>query len=352
MNFESTIIVIQNRIFQVMKETGIKRIKLDDIAIVAKVSKITVSRALSGSEKIKAETRDKILTIAEQMGYFPNTALSKIAKKRRLIGIVNPNMSNPFFSELTKIMTQISSDLDCDTLFFDSYESEETEANAIQRMIQYGIDVLILSIISSDKNYFPTYLETLKKLNIPVILIDREIGNSLYSGIYIDNFYCGTEAANYCNQQPIKDIIVISGPQHSNVATERLRGFSSVINPTKNIQIFYTDFFMDLAFNVTQQYLREKKDSTMFVGINNQISLGILKSCIKSNLTFKKDFDLFSIDQVPYSDIYGFKIPCITHNLYEIAYQAINIAVRSFDNTATQDISKIIVRGKVINLTN
>lgn len=327
---------------------SIKRIKLTDIATAAGVSKVTVSRAFSNSEKIKEETKNKILGLAEKMGYFPNSRLVKI-KKRKLIGIVNPNMSNPFFSELTKIMTQIASKLDCDTLFFDSYESEEIEADAVQRMIQYGIDALILSVISSDRDYKPSYLETLKNLGIPVILIDREIGNSDYSGIYIDNFYCGTEAANYCNKQQIQNIMVISGPQHSNVATERVHGFTSIISRSKNVQIYHTSFFMDLAFNVAQKYLTNNKQPTIFVGINNQISLGILKACIQENLIFKKDFDLFSIDQVPYSDIYGFKIPCITHNLYEIAYQAINIAVRESDTEKT-DSSKIIVRGQVMNL--
>ncbi|MDH2999838.1 LacI family transcriptional regulator [Chelonobacter oris] len=322
-----------------------KKIKLEHIALAAGLSKVTVSRALSDPDKVKIETRNKILGIAEQMGYFSNSINIK-PKANKLIGIVNPDMSNPFFGELAKIMTKISSELEYDILIFDSYESEDIETKSIQRMISYGVDAIILSVISSDRNYNPDYLQKLKSLNIPVILIDREIGNSEYSGIYIDNLHCGTEIANYINQLKYQDVVVIAGPEYSNVSTDRIRGFTSVIDKTKNVQVFHADFFMDAAYKVTKSYLRTNKANLAFAGINNQISLGILKACIESGLIFKQDFDLFSVDNVPYADIYGFKIPCISHNLYEIAYQAINLAIRSI-NKPNSDISKIIVRGEV-----
>ncbi|MGV6988255.1 LacI family DNA-binding transcriptional regulator [Testudinibacter sp. P80/BLE/0925] len=322
-----------------------KKIKLEHIALASGLSKITVSRALSDPGKVKAETRDKILTIAEQMGYFSNTSNIK-SKKNKLIGIVNPNMSNPFFGELAKIMSKISSELEYDILMFDSYESEEVETQSIQRMISYGVDAIVLSVISSDRNYQPDYLQKLKSLNIPVILIDREIGNSEYSGIYIDNLHCGTEVANYINLTNYQNVVVIAGPEYSNVSTDRVRGLTSVIDKSKNLTIFHADFFMEAAYHTTKSYLRTNKNKVVFAGMNNQISLGILKACIEAGLTFKQDFDLFSIDNVPYAEIYGFKIPCISHNLYEIGYQAINLAIRSIEKP-NADISKIIVRGEV-----
>lgn len=324
-----------------------KKIKLEHIALAAGVSKITVSRALSNPEKVKPETRIKILKTADDMGYF-NHPLSKISNEpsRKLIGIVNPNMRNPFFGNLAKLMTEISKELNYDILIFDSFESEALEANSIQNMVKYGVNAIILSVISSDKNYNPDYLSMLKNLNIPVILIDREIGNSEYSGIYIDNIHCGVEAAKYVNSCKNNDVVVVAGPEHSNVSNERIKGVLSEINPKKNLQIFNADFDKKEAYKVTKNFLKHNTKKISFIGINNQISLGILQACIEKGMVFTQDFNLFSVDKVPHADIFGFKIPCISHNLQEIAYQAISIAMRSIEKPNNK-INRIIIRGKV-----
>lgn len=326
--------------------TNYKKVKLEHIALATGVSKVTVSRALSDPDKVKPETREKILNIARKMGYFIPSNRREKDIRNKLIGIINPNMQNPFFGELAKLMSQISADLNYDILMFDSYESQEIEDRSVQRLIEYGAEAIILSVISTDRNYKPEYISQLDNLGIPIILLDREIGHNKYNGIYIDNFHCGVEAAQYFNQTNYKDIIIIAGPQHSIVSSERVSGVVSMLSSEKKVHTLYADFFMEEAYLVTKNLLENYRSPLAFLGINNQISLGILQACIEKGLTFKSDFDLFSIDKMPYSNVYGFKVPCISHNLYEIAYQAIQLAMRSIHNTDV-DVSKIIIRSKL-----
>lgn len=330
-----------------MENISLSKVTLDHIALAAGVSKVTVSRALSYSDKVKEETREKVIQVAEKLGYLPK--YQTVSMKKNLIGIINPNMSNPFFGKLAKIMTKISMDLDYDILIFDSYESQEIEERSIRRLMEYNAKAIILSAISSDKDYNPAYLAQLEKLNIPVILVDREIGQGGYNGIYIDNAYCGEAAANYVNQHNKKgDIVVIAGPQNSTVSIERVNGFMNTIKPKKSVQVFYADFFIDEAYSAVKEILEVKKSHYYFIGLNNQISLGILKACLEKGLTYGKDFNLFCIDELPYADSYGIKVPCISHNLYEIAYQAISLAMREI-NDRNKIISKIVIRSRVID---
>lgn len=323
----------------------LNKVTLEHVAAAAGVSKITVSRAFAFSDKVKPDTRDKILQIAEKLGYFPSRVLQNSSKKN-LIGIINPNMSNPFFGELAQIMTKISLDLDYDILMFDSYESQYIEEHSVRKLIEYNAKAIILSAISSDKDYNPSYICQLDKLNIPVVLVDREIGNGKYNGIYIDNVNCGEEAANYINDYQYDEVIVIAGPKNSNVSIERVKGFMNKVNSRHNVKVFYADFFINEAYLMVKSILERKSKYYGFVGLNNQISLGILKACLECQLVYKKDFDLFSIDYLPYSDNYGLNVPCVKHNLHEIAYQAINLAVRAVNNQ-NNNVSKIIVRSGV-----
>lgn len=320
------------------------KVTLEHIALAAGVSKITVSRALSFSDKVKSDTRDKVFQIAEKLGYFPSRRPSNTAKKN-LIGIINPNMSNPFFGELAKIMTKISLELDYDILIFDSYESQVIEERSIRRLIEYNAKAIILSTISSDKNYRPSYMEQLDKLNIPVVLVDREIGDGKYNGVYIDNVNCGEQAACYINKKDYDEIIVIAGPENSTVSIERLSGFLNRVKAaSEKVKVFYADFFIDGAYSIVKKAISGQNKSYGFIGLNNQISLGILKACLENNLVYQQDFDLFSIDNLPYADSYGLNVPCVSHNLYEIAYQSIHLAIRAISGGG-DNVSKIIVRG-------
>ncbi|MFZ7239538.1 LacI family DNA-binding transcriptional regulator [Avibacterium avium] len=324
--------------------TNHKKVKLEHIALACGVSKITVSRTLSDPSKVKPETRNKILSAAQKMGYFSPHS-NNVRKHNKLIGIINPNMQNPFFGRLAQLMTKISVELNYDILMFDSYESAQIEQQSIQKLIEYGADAIILSTISSDRHYQPSYLQQLDELNIPVILLDREIGDGKYNGIYIDNLHCGVEAANYFNQSAYEDIVVIAGPASSRVSSERISGFISTLSADKKLSLSHADFFMDEAYTVAKNYLEKNHRPLAFLGLNNQISLGILKACIEKQLVFKKDFDLFSIDNVPYAEVFGFHIPCISHNLYEIAYQAIQLAMRTL--SSNEKPSRIIIRGDI-----
>ncbi|KAA8996136.1 LacI family transcriptional regulator [Affinibrenneria salicis] len=322
---------------------------LESVAVESNVSKITVSRAFSQPEKVHPETLRRILATAERMGYVVNTAARNLrAKTSKTIGIVNPDMANPFFGGLTKLMTLEAQKAGYDTLVFDSYESQENENRIIDKLIGYNVDAIILSVISSDCLYYPEYLNRLEKLNIPVVLVDRELDSRHCSGVYIDNFDCGLQAGRYLLEQRAQRVVVVSGPEDSTVARERITGITAVLQgKVAALDILHADFFMDIASRVTSDYLRRHRPPDFFVGCNNQISLGIIKSCIEQGLRPMKDVSLFSIDEVSLAAIYGFHFPCVSHDLHEIAWQALNLAIRRSTESDVKP-GKVIVRGKML----
>jgi len=105
------------------------KITLESVATIANVSKITASRAFSQPEKVHPETLKRIMDAADKIGYIINTSARNLrAKSSKTIGIVSPDMENPFFRELARNMTQEAYTAGYDTLIFDSYESKENEA--------------------------------------------------------------------------------------------------------------------------------------------------------------------------------------------------------------------------------
>ncbi|KQN54816.1 substrate-binding domain-containing protein [Erwinia sp. E602] len=326
-----------------------KKATLASVAAQANVSKITASRAFSQPDKVHPETLQRILATAEQLGYVVNTAARSLrAKSSKTIGIVNPDMANPFFGGLTRLMTLEAQKLGYDTLVFDSYESQETENSIIDRLMGYNVDAIILSVISNDLHYRPAYLQRLETLNIPVVLVDRELDAGWCSGVYIDNLDCGLQAGRWLLEQQVQRVVVVSGPENSNVARERVIGLQAALQGRiASFEVLHADFFMDAAWQETRRWLTDNPAPDYFVGCNNQISLGIIKACIEHKLALTQQVSLFSIDEVANAGIYGFHFPCITHDLQEIAWQALNLAIRRVGEQESKA-GKVVVRGRVV----
>lgn len=322
---------------------------LASVAAQANVSKITVSRAFSHPEKVHPETLQRIRTTAEQLGYVVNAAARNLrAKSSKTIGIVNPNMANPFFGGLARLMTGEAHKAGYDTLVFDSYESQETEDRIIDKLIGYNVDAIILSVISNDHHYRPAYLKRLATLNIPVVLVDRELDDSHCSGVYIDNLDCGLQAGRWLLAQNAQRVVVVAGPENSNVARERVTGLQAALQgKIASLVILHADFFMDAAWQETRRWLAHNRAPDYFVGCNNQISLGIIKASIEHPRGLRQPIALFSIDEVSHAEIYGCHFPCIAHDLAEIAWQAMHLAIRRISDPASKP-GKVIVRGNLL----
>jgi len=326
-----------------------RKATLASVAEQASVSKITASRAFSQPDKVHPETLQRVLAAAEQLGYVVNAAARNLrSKKSKTIGIVNPDMANPFFGGLTRLITLEAQKMGYDTLVFDSYESQENEDRIIEKLISYNVDAVILTIISNDHHYHPAYLERLEKLDIPVVLVDRELDYPHCSGVYIDNLDCGLQAGRWLLEQNAQHVVVVSGPENSNVARERVIGLQAALQgKIESFEVLYADFFMDAAFKETNRWLNQNRPPDYFVGCNNQISLGIIKACIDHGIKLTEKVSLFGIDEVSHAGIYGFHFPCISHDLQEIAWQAFNLAIRRITDNDSKS-GKVIVRGKIL----
>lgn len=324
-----------------------RRVTLSDVARETGVSAITISRAFSDPNKVNPATLTMVLDCAKKLGYKPNKAARALkANKSKMIGVVNPNMSNPFFAHITKAIVEHSQKQGYDVLVFDSYESASFENKAIQTLIEHGVDGIILSTISSDMNYQPEYLLDLSENEIPFVLLDRELLGE-YNGVYIDNMDSGYQLGRLIAQEFNTDnkIHILAAADNSMVSNNRIAGFRAALFEY-DIAVYHGDFSIDLAYQTSLDILATKTNKPVLVGLNNQITLGIIKAVIEKGLVPQKDVIIYSIDAVPIADIFGIFIPSISHNLDEMAFQAVNSIMRLI-NEQQPMVNNVIIRGRL-----
>jgi len=123
---------------------------MQEIAKKAGVSQATVSRVINGSPSVSIETRQNVMQWVKKLNYQPNlTAQSLVRKQSYLLGIVLPDISNPYFSDVLKIIEQEASLNGYNIIFCNSGNNLQKEKHAINMLRGRQADGMLLVPIDS-----------------------------------------------------------------------------------------------------------------------------------------------------------------------------------------------------------
>lgn len=301
------------------------KVTVTDIAKRVNMTTVTVSRALNKPEKVKKETLERILAVAKELNYVPN-AFARNLKNResRLIGVITASLDNPFYGDLIKAISREAKKQDYSILLFDTDGSPELEQKAVETLLSYQVAGIILSVVSDGNHYQPSYLSQLANTDIPVVQVDRKLANAPFPGVYLENQGCGYTGGKALMDAGHRHILAVAGPENSHITQLRLAGIRQALVPYQDAQldILYGDYTREPACAAVAHYLQQGNRPDVIFGLNILITLGCLQGVAKAGVP-KTQIDFFSIDEVPYSDLFDFRIPCVAHDTYQLGHKAI-----------------------------
>jgi DNA-binding LacI/PurR family transcriptional regulator len=205
--------------------SGFSRITIKDVAIKAEVSVATVSLVMSGSPKIAAKTRRKVLAAAEELGYVPNEYAASLRKTRRdVYAAIIPDLNNPYYIGIIRglrdrctkqgIVLHISETLH-------DFEVEKAELRFL-RGVQTSGYVFIGTVLDDE------LIETLT--NCTVVTVDKVYGYvNQYPQVLINNRHCTHQATAYLISKGCRNIWYITPPARTFGLEDRLEGFKDAI---------------------------------------------------------------------------------------------------------------------------
>lgn len=198
-----------------------KRTTIKDVAALAGVSAATVSRALDDRPEISEETKEKVRSACRSLGYVPNAAARGLTgRKTHILGMVVPDVSNPYFSGMATAIEHRAAQAGYRVLLSNSMRSEEQELRAIDNLLARQIDGLLVAAIS------PKSQARHGKLigNLPCVYIGVNHSEEC-SYVMADNTAGALEAARYLLRLGHRDILFFGGRETSRTRELRLRGF-------------------------------------------------------------------------------------------------------------------------------
>ncbi len=288
-----------------------------DIARLAGVSNITVSRAFSKPELVSRETREKIFAIAKQLNYSPNIfARSLKNNDSRIIGVVSDSTRNHTIMVAMQTLFAEADLRGYTVMMFDTHGSEEVEARAMETLFSYKVSAIVLSVVRDDPDYAPAYIRKAHQLNIPIVLFDRDFKKFSLPGVFLNNEEMGIKAGQYLQTRAYERMLIIGGPETSMITRGRVDGMLRTLESDIRVECFYTYYSYEQARPLIVEKLRqlgEKERPQCIVGINGQISLAAIGACRLLGIHRKMEY--FSFDEVPYAADFGYSVPCIANDL-------------------------------------
>lgn len=202
---------------------GIYMATIKDVAQVAGVTVTTVSRVLNNRGYISEATRKKVYEAMEELNYQPNElARSLFRKKSNLLGLIIPDVSHPFFAQLTNYIEYYAYKAGYKILLCNSYQDSIKEKEYIDMLKRNQVDGIIMGSHTLETS---DYLNT----NLPIVTIDRNISENIPC-ITSDNYHGGKLATRLLIDKGCKKLAHISGPLELNTpANNRYRAFMDVV---------------------------------------------------------------------------------------------------------------------------
>ncbi|MCY6484756.1 LacI family DNA-binding transcriptional regulator [Clostridium aestuarii] len=308
-----------------------------DIAEKAGISRTTVSRVLNNSGYVKEETRQKVLKAIKELNYTPSAIARSLSTSRtNTIGVVVPEISDPFFGEIIKGIGEIADKHELNIILFDTADSVEKELKALKLLRQQRIEGIMITPTFTEKNFNSEYLNTLEKLEIPVILMDGHVNYEEFSGVFIDHVrgaYDGTEALIKSGH---RKIAIITGDMNSRPAKERLKGYKKcLIRNNIKVQdryIFCGDYKYENAYQITKKILKMEDRPTAIFVCSNMMSLGCVKAFNEEKITIPNDMAIVGFDKLDVLNILGLNISFVNGLTTELGRVGTKMLIDKINN--------------------
>lgn len=299
------------------------------VAKLAGVSVATVSRVLNQSGYVHMETEKKVLKAIKELNYAPSiVARSLNNKKTNTIGLILPDITNPFFPELARAIEDVMQLYGYTVVLCNSDGSIEKEKEYIEILKQKYIDGIIIS--SSNFVIDPELFS-----QIPIVTLDRHVTSNNIPSVEGENYEGAKFATEFLLSTGCKRIAHLQGPNTIRNACERRDGYVDTLKEKglfdENL-VVAADYDIKKATKVTFEMLeRDPKIDGIFAG-NDLMAIGALKAIQLRGLRVPDDISVIGFDGITLGEMVYPELTTIAQPIYDMGAIAARMLVKLIEN--------------------
>ncbi len=305
-------------------------VTIREIAQQSGVSLATVSRVLTNSRPVQPELRERVMEVARELGYVPNTAARALVKRRTdAIGVVVNNLHDPFFHDLIRGFEAGASETDYNVVFCSAMGREMQRKQRYVRYLSNGVVDGIILYGSYD--FDEALVRELHATGFPFFLIESSVEGVQTNNFLIDNEGGVYNAVRYLHRYGHRRIAYIAGRLEKRVCVERLNGYYKAMQdlclevPAEYVRYIEEDSSDGRALMAQFLALPAKVRPTAVLCYDDAVASHAIRCALEQGLRVPQDISIMGFDNqtIPPNGYKGPAITSVSQPLYEIGFDSI-----------------------------
>ena len=305
---------------------------IHDVAKLAGVAPITVSRVINNSGYVSDHVRGKVNHAIQALGYVPNVLARSLKSKRtNTIALVFTDITNPFFNTIARGVEDSASSAGFNVIFCNTDESNDQEQKYIQLLIQKQVDGILLVPANSQSES----IKFIQDQKTPLVVIDRSVPNQDVDMIRGDSEAGAYQITTHLIELGHQRISLLTGPQGVSTAEERIKGYCramKVHNLENFIDFHYGNFSRQSGIDATRALFMGQVKPTALFAANNLIAVGALSVLRELGLSVPEQVSVVSFDGIPENLTVIPFLTTVNQPSYEIGKQATELLISRIKN--------------------
>jgi len=306
-----------------------------DVAKEAGVSLGTVSNAINRPEILAPRTLRKVQKVIDEMGFVPNASARNLrAGRNRVIGLVVPDISNPFFTDLAKGVNDAAFGAKYVVILCNTDESSEKESQYLDVLAAQNVEGILITP-ARDTN---RALAAVAEKGIRLALVDRPAHGLQACSVAVNDSYGGSLALTHLYELGHRNILLLTGKEDIPQVADRNSGIREAlakIPASERPQI--TEIRLDSmsahnAFEAIKKQIPIGIDFTGIICGNDLIALGAIRAFREMNIAVPEEVSVIGYDDIDFADSANVPLTSISQPAYELGYAAAELIISECEN--------------------
>ena len=303
-----------------------RRMTISDVAELAGVSYQTVSRVINNKPDVSASTRQRIQDIIAETGYRPSRiARSLVTAHTATIGLIVPDISNPFFSAIARGVEQVASAQGYTVILCSTSEDVSRELEILHMLDERYVDGVIVCGLREEDTLLQKALSPFRA----VVLVNRRLADETIPAIMVNDVLGGYMAVQHLLKLGHTDIGFMAGPISSYSSARRLQGYeqalaeAGIVHPTDWVQ----HCIPTVAGGETAAHslLTNHPELSALFCHNDLVAVGAMRNCMATGRRVPEDMAIVGFDDIMLASLMSPSLTTCHVPRVEIGSQAVSM---------------------------
>jgi LacI family transcriptional regulator len=303
-----------------------KAASIYDVARESRVSVFTVSAVVNNKTHVGNKLRERVEAAIRKLNYRPNLLARSLAKqKTHTIGMIVPDIANPFFPMVVRGAEDAAQKRGYNLLLCNSDDTQVREESALELLLSKRVDGILLTKAVCDIS--PSLQQMIEEMKIPIVLVMRTFPKISKDAVITDDYQGAYEAVCHLARAGRSRIGLMGGPMKVSNGKARWQGFRDALkanglsyDPSLVIE---GDYRMESGYRGGHLLLSHRPDGVYVA--NYLMTVGLLKAAEEMGLQCPEDFGLVSFDDYPWLGIFRPKLTTVELPKYQLGLEAADL---------------------------